>query len=945
LSKELVISSTRHETRLGVLENDQLVEIFVERESQEGLAGSIHKGRVTRVLPGMQSAFVDVGLERDAFLYVSDFVDSSSEFDDSEENGGSTHRKSGRSRRKPERDSEAKPETGAEAKPDAESEPEPGKEQREAGAGEERDRNGGRDRRGRRRRGRRGRRRGGKEGLPESKYANLADNGEKGGKSDEAKPVKAAEPRAVKAPEEEPSFELLPGESLAKYGNADDDGRYAAEPEDAEDDSSDAEESREADGDATPDDLHSVELEAAEDEEDLAPEEEDEEDTGDDDDQDRGEEDSDEVHEDNSDEDDDEDEDDDDEDDGPDFAHDLEEAERLAALVEEQDAEDEEQSEDDRPEGEDASEDTSDPEDDRAEEENDSEDDDGTEDQQDDQPGPEDAVAEGDRNEGNNGNEEDEGPDSENSPDDEANVIEQPVEPQEEDSDKARDQAPEERSASGVTIPGAPLDEADENADKRDASGEEGDASVPGQTGSARVRGRSGSSRNLQRRGRRGRRRGGRGRDNRQPVQEREPQERERRKPMREPMQISGSNTSEYKITDMLQKGNEILIQIAKEPLGKKGARITSHIALPGRFLVYMPTVDHVGVSRKISTFDERKRLRNIVRTHRTGMPGGFIVRTAGDGIPEEDIRGDMLFLYNLWLDIRQKAEEREHPGLVHQDLDIVERILRDQLDEDFKAIWVDAEDEYERVLRFVERFQPSLLPKVKLYTRAKPIFEEFNVHTAVEKALRAKVWLKSGGYLVINQTEALVSVDVNTGKYVGKSDRLEDTIVNTNVEAAKELVRQLRLRDLGGIIVVDFIDMDDRKNRQKVLQALEQTLKTDRAPSKVLQFNDFGLVAITRKRVKQSLERTLCDPCPTCSGSGSLKSVTTVIFEILAEAKKMAPGMEPQKDITLRVNPEVARTLKDRQNSYLQELETALKSRILVRSDGSLHRENFDVN
>ena len=304
-----------------------------------------------------------------------------------------------------------------------------------------------------------------------------------------------------------------------------------------------------------------------------------------------------------------------------------------------------------------------------------------------------------------------------------------------------------------------------------------------------------------------------------------------------------------------------------------------------------------------------------------------------------------MLFLYNLWLDIRQKAEEREHPGLVHQDLDIVERILRDQLDEDFKAIWVDDESEYERILRFVERFQPSLLPKVKLYTRNKPIFEEFNVHTAVEKALRPKVWLKSGGYLVINQTEALVSVDVNTGKYVGKSDRLEDTIVNTNVEAAKELVRQLRLRDLGGIIVVDFIDMDDRKNRQKVLQALEQALKTDRSPSKVLQFNDFGLVAITRKRVKQSLERTLCDSCPTCSGSGRLKSVTTVIFEILEEAKKMTPDMQPQKDITLRVNPEIARTLKARQNSYLQELETILKSRILVRSDGSLHRENFDIN
>lgn len=936
MSKELVISSTRHETRLGVIDNDELVEIFVERESQEGLAGSIHKGRVTRVLPGMQSAFVDVGLERDAFLYVSDFVDSSSEFDDSEEEGsssGSTRRKSGRSRRKPGRDSEPKPETAAEAKPESESESEsesePDKEPREAGTAEEREREGGRDRRGRRRRGRRGRRRGGregKEGLPESKYADLADKDKKGEKADEAsepKANKAAAPRAAtraaKAPEEEEnesSFELLPGESLAKYGDADEDDRYTDEPDDS---------------DATPDDSDRAEQESDEneEEEDLTPEEDDEEDQGDE---------SDEAEDDESDDE------DDDEDDGPNFAHDLEEAERLAALVEEQDAENgeesEEESEDDRSEDNDASGDESDPDDDGGEDDSDSEnDDDETADQQDDQPESEAGDTEDDRNE-----EDGDGQDSEDSGDNEEDSVEQPGEPQEKDTDKASERTHEERSASGVTMPGAPVDE-DDDADKSNESGEEDEASVPGQPDSASVRGRSGSSRNLQRRGRRGRRRGGRGRDNRQPVQEKDPQERERRKPMREPMQVSGSNTSEYKITDMLQKGNEILIQIAKEPLGKKGARITSHIALPGRFLVYMPTVDHVGVSRKISTFEERKRLRNIVRTHRTGMPGGFIVRTAGDGIPEEEIRGDMLFLYNLWLDIRQKAEEREHPGLVHQDLDIVERILRDQLDDDFKAIWVDDEAEYERILRFVERFQPSLLPKVKLYTRTKPIFEEFNVHTAIEKALRAKVWLKSGGYLVINQTEALVSVDVNTGKYVGKSDRLEDTIVNTNVEAAKELVRQLRLRDLGGIIVVDFIDMDDRKNRQKVLQALEQDLKSDRAPSKVLQFNDFGLVAITRKRVKQSLERTLCDPCPTCSGSGSLKSVTTVIFEILAEAKKMAPDMEPQKDITLRVNPEVARTLKDRQNSYLQELETALKSRILVRSDGSLHRENFDVN
>jgi ribonuclease G len=366
---------------------------------------------------------------------------------------------------------------------------------------------------------------------------------------------------------------------------------------------------------------------------------------------------------------------------------------------------------------------------------------------------------------------------------------------------------------------------------------------------------------------------------------------------------------------------------------------------MPGRYLVYMPTVEHVGVSRKIASDNERLRLRKIVQSHRTGMPGGFIVRTAGSGATEEEIRGDMLFLYNLWLDIRQKAEQRPAPSLIHQDLDIVERVLRDQLGSDFKTMWVDSESEYERILRFVERFQPKLLSRVKLYTRSKPIFDAFNITPELEKALRPKVWLKSGGYIVINQTEALVAIDVNTGKFVGKSDRLEDTIVKTNVEAVQEIVRQIRLRDLGGIIVVDFIDMDDRKNRHQVMQALDQELRLDRAPSKSLHFNEFGLVAITRKRVKQSLERTLCTPCPYCTGSGFVKSIDTVIFEILNEAKKMAPRVRSRKDLTIRVNPEIARTLKSRDNSYLQEIEEIFRANVLVRGDVSLHREHFDIN
>ena len=310
-------------------------------------------------------------------------------------------------------------------------------------------------------------------------------------------------------------------------------------------------------------------------------------------------------------------------------------------------------------------------------------------------------------------------------------------------------------------------------------------------------------------------------------------------------------------ISELLKAGQEIIVQIAKEPLGQKGARITSHIALPGRYVVYMPSVAHLGVSRKVGSEEERMRLKRILQTHRVGTTGGFIIRTAGEGVTEEEIAADMKFLYSQWLDIRQKAEKKPAPALLHYDLGIVQRILRDQVTDEFKAIWVDNEDLYESVLTFMQRFQPLLVNRVKMYTRSAPIFDAFNITQELEKALRPKVWLKSGGYIVINQTEALVAIDINTGKYVGKSNRLEDTIVKTNIEAVKEIVRQIRLRDLGGIIVVDFIDMDERKNRQKVMQALEEAMASDKAPYKILQFNDFGLVAITRKRVKQSLERT----------------------------------------------------------------------------------------
>ena len=297
----------------------------------------------------------------------------------------------------------------------------------------------------------------------------------------------------------------------------------------------------------------------------------------------------------------------------------------------------------------------------------------------------------------------------------------------------------------------------------------------------------------------------------------------------------------------------------------------------------------------------------------------------------------------NLWNEIKTRSDSSKAPALIYHDLNVVERVLRDQVSSDFSVIWVDTEQEYERIVRFANRFQPGLVKRVKLYTKETPLYDQFGLNEEINKALKSKVWLKSGGYIVINQTEALVAIDVNTGKYVGKTARLEDTIVKTNVDAIKEIVRQIRLRDLGGIIVIDFIDMDDRKNRFRVLAALEEALKNDRAPTKVLQFNDFGLVAITRKRVKQSLERTLCTPCSYCEGAGYVKSPQTVVSEILVEAQKIARAVDT-KDVLLRVSPEVAKLLKSNQNSYLQEIEEILAKPVIVKSDPLLHQEKFDL-
>ena len=400
------------------------------------------------------------------------------------------------------------------------------------------------------------------------------------------------------------------------------------------------------------------------------------------------------------------------------------------------------------------------------------------------------------------------------------------------------------------------------------------------------------------------------------------------------------------KIEDLLKEGQEVLVQVVKEPLGTKGARLTSHVTMPGRFLVFMPTVDHVGVSRKIDSRDERGRLRGIVRNFREqhGFIGGVIIRTAAAGRSEEDIVSDLSYFHQVWTEIRQKMEGRRPPAVLFQEQSLVTKLLRDLLTDDYTAIRLDSEQEHRRVVALVERMMPSLLPRVKLYSKEYPIFEEYGVQAEIDKALRSKVWLKSGGYLVINQTEALVAIDVNTGRYVGKrTGRLEDTIVKTNLEAVKEIVRQIRLRDLGGIIVLDLIDMEEKKNRQKVFQEVEKELRKDRSPSKAIQVSDFGLVIVTRKRVKQSLERQLTEPCPYCSGSGTIKSASTICFEILTEIRKLGPELDGQ-GVILRVNPDIAKALKEDESAVLRDLQRMLSKPITIKPDTHLHHEQFDV-
>jgi ribonuclease G len=405
----------------------------------------------------------------------------------------------------------------------------------------------------------------------------------------------------------------------------------------------------------------------------------------------------------------------------------------------------------------------------------------------------------------------------------------------------------------------------------------------------------------------------------------------------REIRRAAGPNQS---IDQLLKQGQEVLVQVVKEPLGTKGARITSYVSLPGRLLVYMPTVDHIGVSRKIESAEERVELRKLIQRSRQ-RGGGYIVRTAAQGKEDDAIVADLRYLEQKWQEIGQRAENVKAPSLIHRDLGLVFKYIRDVLSPEFSAIRINSEELFDQVLNYVRQIQPQMLHRVKYYSKNYPILEEYGVQAEIDKALRSKVWLKSGGYIVINQTEALVAIDINTGRYTGDR-RLEDTITRINLEAVEEIVHQIRLRDLGGIIVIDFIDMEERRNQQKVFNALETALRKDRSPTKTVPINEFGLVVLTRKRVKRSLERVLCRPCPHCQGSSWVKSPATVAFEIVDQVRKSLN--EYPRGLTVKVHPEVARALRGKEAPVLDELKSILRQDVDVRADNNMYEEQYEL-
>ncbi|MFL5433564.1 MAG: Rne/Rng family ribonuclease, partial [Myxococcales bacterium] len=394
-------------------------------------------------------------------------------------------------------------------------------------------------------------------------------------------------------------------------------------------------------------------------------------------------------------------------------------------------------------------------------------------------------------------------------------------------------------------------------------------------------------------------------------------------------------------IQDLLKEGQEVIVQVAKDPIGTKGARITSHISLPGRHLVFMPTVDHIGISRRIEKEGERRRLRDIVDRMRPEGTG-FIVRTVAESVEAPKLEADIRFLIQVWNEIIRTKDKVGAPALLHPDLDLILRATRDLFTADVHKLVIDDRDEYERILRFVKEQAPHLESQIESYQGEEPIFDAYGIEQELKRASQRKVWLKSGGYIIIDQAEALTAVDVNSGRYVGKKN-LEETITKINIEAAKEIVYQLRLRNIGGIIIIDFIDMDKGSNREKVFKTLQEALGVDRAKTNVLKISDIGLVEMTRKRVRESVTRLTTEMCPTCDGRGHVRSKTTMGYEIMREVQRAA-RKHREDQIIVSCHPEVAKLLQGPEREAMRLLMMKLNRSITVRPQPQYHVEQFDL-
>ncbi len=394
-------------------------------------------------------------------------------------------------------------------------------------------------------------------------------------------------------------------------------------------------------------------------------------------------------------------------------------------------------------------------------------------------------------------------------------------------------------------------------------------------------------------------------------------------------------------IEDVIKEGQELLVQVTKEPLGNKGARLTTHISLPGRNLVYMPTVNHIGISRRIHDEEERRRLRDILETMRPEKHG-FIARTVSEGKKEDELRADLEYLTRLWENIQSKKSSTGIPGLVHWEIGIILRAIRDLYTKEFSRIVVDSKEAYSCISEFMGNFLPNVNYYLEHYDKQEPIFNAFGIEPDISRILNKKVWLKSGGYIVIETTEALCAIDVNTGKYVGKRN-LEETILNTNLEAVKEIAYQLRLRNIGGIIIIDFIDMENESHRERVFNALREKMEKDKSKTNILKISELGLVEMTRQRTGKNVDRILCEPCPYCEGTGSVKSKVTICYEIFRELEKEGMG-SPSTVLCVLANPDVANLLLEDEKNTIEKLEKSLGKKITVKVDASLHQENYEI-